>query len=100
MKTQVYDRFGGGLLLLVMLTIAVVAGEAQPDFAAPAPAEHALERDAGLLITINQGRTAGLDALTSVADKAPDLAIEIEVSIEETEANLPDSADPSHLPVQ
>ena len=32
MKSQVYDRFGGGLLVLIMLTIAVVASEAQPRF--------------------------------------------------------------------
>ncbi len=32
MKSQVYDRFGGGLLVLIMLTIAVVASEVQPRF--------------------------------------------------------------------
>ncbi len=84
MKTQVYDRFGGGLLLLVMLTIAVVASEAQPDFEASSRAEDVVE----------------LDALPSVVDAAPDHPIRNEVSIEKAESNLPDNADPSHLPVQ
>ena len=43
MKSQVYDRFGGGLLVLVMLTIAVVASEAQPGFQEPEPAIEAIE---------------------------------------------------------
>jgi hypothetical protein len=32
MKTQVYDRFGSGLIVLIILTIAVVAGQAQTNF--------------------------------------------------------------------
>ncbi len=32
MKSQVYDRFGGGLIVLIMLTIAVIAGQAQTNF--------------------------------------------------------------------
>ena len=43
MKSQVYDRFGGGLLVLVMLTIAVVASEAQSGFQEPEPAIEAIE---------------------------------------------------------
>jgi hypothetical protein len=43
MKSQVYDRFGSGLLVLVMLAIAVVASEAQPGFQEPGPAIEAIE---------------------------------------------------------
>ncbi len=32
MKSQIYDRFGGGLIVLIMLTIAVIAGQAQTNF--------------------------------------------------------------------
>ena len=39
MKTQVYDRFGGGLIVLIMLTIAVIAGQAQANFDDAAAAE-------------------------------------------------------------
>ena len=84
MKTQVYDRFGGGLLLLVMLTIAVIAGETQPDFDASSHADAVPE----------------LDALAPVVETTPDHPITIELSIEITESNSSDNADPSHLPVQ
>ncbi len=99
MKTQVYDRFGGGLLLLAMLTIAVIASEAQPNFAEPAPAEDGFELDAGFRITIDQGRLAELEALSSVVETVLDLPIRIDVSVEETETPLPDTADSGYLPV-
>ena len=44
MKSQIYDRFGGGLLLLIMLTIAVIASQAEPrmsESAAPVEASAA-----------------------------------------------------------
>ena len=43
MKSQVYDRFGGGLIVLIMLTIAVVAGQAQANFDAAAATEVSIE---------------------------------------------------------
>ena len=39
MKSQVYDRFGGGLIVLIMLTIAVIAGQAQENFDGAAATE-------------------------------------------------------------
>ncbi len=43
MKSQVYDRFGGGLIVLIMLTIAVVAGQAQANFADTAATKVSVE---------------------------------------------------------
>ena len=43
MKSQVYDRFGGGLIVLIMLTIAVVAGQAQSNFADKAATKVSVE---------------------------------------------------------
>jgi len=43
MKTQVYDRFGGGLIVLIILTIAVVAGQAQANFVDAAATEVSIE---------------------------------------------------------
>jgi len=43
MKSQVYDRFGGGLIVLIMLTIAVVAGQAQANFADKAATKVSVE---------------------------------------------------------
>lgn len=38
MNIQVYDRFGSGLIVLIMLTIAVVASQAKPNLQEPAAA--------------------------------------------------------------
>ncbi len=46
MKNQLYDRFGGGLIVLIvliMLTIAVVAGQAQANFADKAATKVSVE---------------------------------------------------------
>lgn len=46
MKNQVYDRFGSGpivLIVLIMLTIAVVAGQAQSNFADTAATKVSVE---------------------------------------------------------
>ncbi len=82
MKTQVFDRFGGGLLVLIMLTIAVVAGQAEPDFDETSRTENALELNAGFEITIL------------------DHPIRIETSIEESKAPAPESAESSDALVQ
>lgn len=37
MKSEVLDRFGGGLLLLAVLAMAVIASEAKPRSQDPAP---------------------------------------------------------------
>ncbi len=100
MKTQVYDRFGGGLLVLIMLTIAVVASQAQPDFQEPAPRFDEIELDAGFRFAIDAERLRELEALSAVVETVLDLPIRIEVSIEESESNLPDIADSTNAPVQ
>ena len=82
MKTQVYDRFGGGLLVLIMLTIAVVAGQAEPEFDEPSRTESAFELNAGFTVTIL------------------DHPIRIEASIEESKAPAPEPADSSDSLVQ
>ena len=99
MKTQVYDRFGGGLFVLVMLTIAVVAGQAEPKFDEPGPIDVALELDAGIQIMIDQERLADLDALSSVVETVPDLPIKVEIGIDNAEP-VPDSSDSDESPVQ
>lgn len=84
MKTRVYDRFGGGLIVLIMLTIAVVAGQAQPKFDEPAVVEDVIEMDSGFQITIDHQRHAVLEAPSS---EAPD-------------ADIADIADSGDVPVQ
>ena len=82
MKTQVYDRFGGGLLVLIMLTIAVVAGQAEPEFEEPSRTENAFEPNASFTVTIL------------------DHPHRIETSIEESKDPAPESADSSNALVQ
>ena len=82
MKTQVYDRFGGGLLVLIMLTIAVVAGQAEPKFDKPSRTESSFDLNAGITVTIL------------------DHPIRIEASIEESKAPAPEPADSSDALVQ
>ncbi len=100
MKTQVYDRFGGGLLVLIMLTIAVIAGQAEPRFDEPSRTEKAFELNAGFQVTIDQDRPTKLEALSIVVGPVLDHPILIEVSIEESKAAAPDTADSSDASVQ
>ena len=100
MKTQVYDRFGGGLIVLLMLTIAVVAGQAQPNIDDTAATEDVFEFGTGFHISIDQQRLDELEALSSVVDAVLDLPIRIEVSIESTENPVADADDASDIPGQ
>ena len=100
MKTPIYNRFGGGLIVLVMLTIAVVAGQSEPNFDQPGRTEDAFELDGGLQVTIDNEGPAELEALSSVVEEVLDLPIRIEASIEASESPLPDIADSNNTPVQ
>ncbi len=100
MKTQVYDRFGGGLIVLIMLTIAVVAGQAQPDIDDAVAAEDVFELDAGLHISIDRRRLEEFEVLSSIAEMVLDSPMRIEVSIESSETAAADIADPSDSPGQ
>jgi len=81
MKSQVYDRFGGGLIVLVMLTIAFVASEAEPKFREPASEDHSFALDADFRISIDSERLEKLEHIRSVIEKA--LPIELSLSLEE-----------------
>ncbi len=100
MKSQVYDRFGGGLIVLVMLTIAVVAGQAQPNIDDTAATEDVFEFGTEFHISIDRQRLDELEALSSVVDAVLDLPIRIEVSIESTENPVADADDASDIPGQ
>ena len=93
MKTQVYDRFGGGLIVLIMLTIAVVAGQAQPQIDEAAATNDVFESDTGFHFSFNQQRLDDLESLSSVVDSVLELPIRIEVSIESSD--VADSSDSS-----
>ena len=103
MKTQVFDRFGNGpivLTVIIMLTVAVIAGQAQPNIDDTAVVEDVFELGTGFHISIDQQRLGELDALSTVVDAVLDLPIHIEVSIESTESPVADRGDTSDLPGQ
>ena len=100
MKTQVYDRFGGGLIVLIMLTIAVVAGQAQPNINDATTVEDRFELDTGFHVSIDQQRLDELESLSLLVDSVLDLPIRIEVNIETSEAPVADGADSSDSPGQ
>ena len=92
MKTQINDRFGSGLLVLVMLTVAVVASEAEPGFQNPEPAVNAFELNADFRIAIDQERLEQLKSLSSVIDAVLDLPIEVSLTLDESGPPAPDRA--------
>ncbi len=76
MKSEVLDRFGSGLLLLAVLTIAVVASEAKPRLQDPAPVAEGFVLDADFRIAIDK-----IDDISTVFETA--LPIEIRFRIDE-----------------
>lgn len=98
MKIQVFDRFRSGLILLAILAIAVVAGQARPNAEEPVPTEDAFELDAGLRIEIDHEQLDKLQSLSSVIEPVLELPVRVEFSTDESVA--PDIADPDTAPVQ
>jgi hypothetical protein len=65
MKTQVYDRFGGGLLVLIMLTIAFVAGQADANLRDRLLAGNGFQPDAAQFVETDSKRLARIELLSS-----------------------------------
>jgi hypothetical protein len=68
MKTQIYDQASGGLLVLIMLTIALIAGLSEPDSREQAPATTTFQLDTALSAKIHQERLAKLDLLSAAIE--------------------------------
>jgi hypothetical protein len=68
MNTQVYDRFGSGLIVLIVLTIAVVASQAKPHLQEPA------------VTSDNSGTVTNSDIATVQQPSIEPIAPEIDVS--------------------
>jgi hypothetical protein len=98
MKAQILNHFGSGLFLLVVLTIAVVASQAQAGLAEPLAAEDAIEVDARFRIEIDHGGLERLESLLSDVEPVPELPISIEINTGDFVA--PEVADPDTATVQ
>ena len=98
MNTPIFDRFRSGLFVLAVLTIAFIAGQAQPHTQELAATEDAFRLDADFRITIDQERLAHLESVASVIATVLDVPIRVELSIDETAS--PEMPDAGRVPAQ
>jgi hypothetical protein len=94
MNIRIFDRFGSGILVLAMLTVAVVASQAELNDREPAGTENAFERGADIRIAIGHERLRKLQSLSSAVKTVMELPIQIEFVDSESEAPLLDKIDP------
>jgi len=100
MKTQVFDQASGGLLVLIMLTIALIAGQSATNFREQAPATNAFQLDAGLSVTIDRERLAKLESRSGVIETVLELPINADLNSDESASPASDVPDSEDSPVQ
>ncbi len=100
MKTQVYKQLSSGLLLLIMLTIALIAGQAELNFREQTPAMNASQLDTGLSVTIHRQRLAKLKSLSAVIETVLELPIHADLNSDESASPASDVPDSENSPVQ
>ena len=100
MKTQVYEQANAGLLVLIMLTIALIAGQSEPNIGEQAPATNAFQRDAGLSVTIDRERRAKLESLSAVIETVLILPINADLNMDDSASPASDVPDSENSPVQ
>ncbi|MCZ6809494.1 MAG: hypothetical protein O7D92_06995 [Proteobacteria bacterium] len=100
MKTQVYDQASVGLLVLIMLTIALIAGLSEPNLREQAPATNTLQLDTGLRAKIHRERLAKLDLLSAAIETVLILTIDADLNSNESASPAADIPDSENSPVQ
>lgn len=100
MKTQVFDQASGGLLVLIMLTIALIVGQSATNFREQAPATNAFQLDAGLSVTIDRERLAKLESRSGVIETVLELPINADLNSDESASPASDVPDSEDSPVQ
>ena len=80
MRAKVFDQAGSGLLVLIMLTVAVVAGQAKPRYQDSA----AVQLDAGIRVSLDQAQLAKLESLSTEIYELLELPIRLNLSIDES----------------
>ena len=100
MKTQVYEQANAGLLVLIMLTIALIAGQSEPNIREQAPATNAFQLDAGLSVTIDRERRAKLESLSAVIETVLILPINADLNIDDSASPASDVPNSENSPVQ
>ena len=99
MKSQIYDQAGGGLLVLLMLTIALIAGQAEPNFREQTPVTNTFQLDAGLSVAIDREGPAKLEPPSSVVTTVLDLPVKVELGLDECACPVSDIPDAEIAPV-
>ena len=99
MKTQVYDQASGGLLVLIMLTIALIAGLSESNFQEQAPATNTLQLDTGLSAKMHRERLAKLDMLSAAIETVVILPIDADLNSNESASPASDIPDSENSPV-
>ncbi len=100
MKTQVYDQASGGLLVLIMLTIALIASLSEPNLREQAPATNTLQLDTGLSAKMDRERPAKLDLLSAAIETVVILTIDADLNSNESASPASDLPDSENSPVQ
>ncbi len=100
MKTQVYNQASGGLLVLIMLTIALIAGLSEPNLREEAPATTTFQLDTALSAKIHRERLAKLDLLSAAIETVLILPINADLNSNESASPASGISDAENSPVQ
>ncbi len=100
MKTQVYNQASGGLLVLIMLTIALIAGLSESNLREEAPATTTFQLDTALSAKIHRERLAKLDLLSAAIETVLILPLNADVNGNESASPASDIPDSENSPVQ
>lgn len=100
MKTQVYNQASGGLLVLIMLTIALIAGLSESNLREEAPATNTFQLDTGLSGKMHRERLAKLDLLSAAIETVLILSLDADVNSNESAFPASDIPDSDNSPVQ
>ncbi len=100
MKIQVYNQASGGLLVLIMLTIALIAGLSEQNLREQAPATNTLQLDTGSSAKMHRERLAKLDLLSAAIETVLILSIDADLNSNESASPASDIPDSEISPVR
>ncbi len=100
MKTQVYNQASGGLLVLIMLTIALIAGLSESNLREQVPATNTFQLNTGLNAKMHRERLAKLDLLSAAIETVLILPINADLNSNESASHASDIPDSENSPVQ
>ncbi|MFQ5547980.1 MAG: hypothetical protein ACE5FV_06805 [Woeseia sp.] len=93
MNIPVLDEAGGGLLVLTMLTIAFIAGQAQANLQERAAAPGHFQLNTELTVTLDGDRVENLRSISSIIDAVRELPVTIDVTIDASTAHQEQTAE-------